>query len=185
LGYYRYTSRPRISFYDDNTNSVSLDNQLIYQTNFLVPRTPQTTASLSLKYEGRKFWFASATVNFADDYWYEFDRARRTEDYAIEVAGGGAPPGSEAWDVVFNQSKAPAAFTVDLFAGKSWRVSSKYFIFVNVGLNNILDNRNVIVSGREAYSRAFRDAADVRQYQNELIYAPGFNYFISVTVNVR
>jgi hypothetical protein len=74
---------------------------------------------------------------------------------------------------------------VDLFAGKSWRVSSKYFIFVNVGLNNILDNRNVIVSGREAYSRAFRDAADVRQYQNELIYAPGFNYFISVTVNVR
>jgi hypothetical protein len=185
LGYYRYTSRPRLSFYEDNTNAVAINNVVIYQTNFLVPRTPQTTASLSVKYEGRKFWFASATVNFADDYWYEFDRARRTGDYAIQVAGAGAQPGSDDWNRVFHQGKAPAAYTLDLFGGKSWRINSKYFLILNIGLNNILDNRNVVVSGREAYFRAFKDVNDNRLYQNELIYAPGFNYFVSLTVNVR
>jgi hypothetical protein len=181
LGYYRYTSRPTINFYEDNTNTVSISNQLTYQTNFLVPRTPQTTASLSVKYEGRRFWFASITLNFADDYWYEFDRQRRTSDYAISVAGTGVQPGSAEWNDIFHQTKAPAAYTLDIFGGKSWRINRKYFLNLNVGLNNILDNRNVVVSGREVYFRAFRDVDDARLYQNELIYAPGFNYFASLT----
>lgn len=181
LGYYRYTSRPTLNFYDDNSNTSSITNQTIYQTNFLIPRTPQTTASVSVKYEGRRFWFAALTLNFADDYWYEFDRARRTSDYAISVAGAGAQPGSDAWNRIFHQTKAPAAYTLDFFGGKSWRIKTKYFLNLNVGLNNILDNRNVVVSGREVYFRAFRDVDDTRLYQNELIYAPGFNYFASLT----
>jgi hypothetical protein len=181
MGYYRYTSRPDISFYDDNTNIASIDGRVIYQTNFLIPRTPQTTAAVSLKYEGKKFWFASATLNFADDYWYEFDRARRTGDYAQQVFSAGTEPGSDSWNRIFHQTKAPATFTLDFFGGKSWRVRKKYFLNFNIGLNNILDNRNIVASGREVYFRAFRDIDDQRLYQNEKIYSPGFNYFTSLT----
>ncbi len=181
LGYYRYTSRPFITFFDDNTNIASIDGRTIYQTNFLVPRTPQTTAAVSLKYEGRKFWFASLTLNYADDYWFEFDRARRTGDYAQQVYTAGTEPGTDNWNRLFDQTKAPAAFTLDLFGGKSWRIREKYFLNFNIGLNNMLDNRNIVASGREVYFRAFRDIDDQRLYQNEKIYSPGFNYFSSLT----
>jgi CarboxypepD_reg-like domain/TonB dependent receptor len=184
LGYYRYTSRPSITFYEDNTNLISLDNKLVYQNNFLVPRTPQTTASASIKYEGRRFWFAALTANFADDLWFEFDRARRTEEYAIQLNGAGAGPGTAVWNEVLDQTKAPAAFTLDLFVGKSWRIKENYFVYFNAGLNNLLDNRNILQSGREVYYRAFRDVDNLNQYSNELQYAPGFNYFISATLRI-
>lgn len=184
LGYYRYASRPSIYFYQDNTNAVVLDNVTAYQNNYLVPRTPQTTASAALKYEGRKFWFASLTFSFMDNMWFEFDRARRTGDYAIELAGAGIQPGSDVWNQVFNQTKAPSAFTVDLFAGKSIRIQRKYFLYLNVGVNNLLDNRSIILSGREAYFRAFQDADDLRLYSNELLYAPGINYFASISIRL-
>jgi hypothetical protein len=184
LGYYHYTSRPELSFYEDNTSTVTLDKVPAYVNNFLVPRTPQTTASAAVKYEGRKFWFASLTFNYVDDMWYEFDRARRTGDYAIQVAGSGVQPGSDLWYKVFNQTKAPAAFTLDFFGGKSWRIKSDYFIYINAGVNNILDNRKIVQTGREAYFRAFKDANDQRLYQNEVLYAPGLNYFLSLTVRM-
>ncbi len=184
LGYYHYTSRPNLSFYSDNTAETIYDNVPVYVNNYLVPRTPQTTASASVKYEGRRFWFAALTFNYVDDMWYEFDRARRTGDYAIEVAGSGVEPGSDLWYKVFNQTKAPAAYTLDIFGGKSVRIKGKYFVYLNVGVNNILDNRKIVQTGREAYFRAFRDANDERLYQNELIYAPGINYFASITVRI-
>lgn len=184
LGYYRYTSRPVLSFYEDNTSVVSIDKVPVYVNNFLIPRTPQTTASASVKYEGSQFWFAALTFNYADDLWYEFDRARRTGDYAIQVAGSGVEPGSDLWNKVFYQAKAPSVYTLDFFGGKSWRIKSKYFLNLNVGVNNILNNLSIIQTGREAYFRAFKDANDERLYQNEVLYAPGTNYFISLTVRI-
>ena len=184
LGYYRYTSRPTLYFYEDNTAIANIDGVAIYQNNYLVPRTPQTTASANVRYEGKKFWFASLTLNFADDMWFEFDRERRTADYAVQVAGTGVVKDSDVWNAIFDQKIAPAAYTLDLFAGKSWRIKYKYFINLNVGVNNILDNRNILASAREAYSRAFKEVDDVRLYSNEVIYAPGTNYFIGLTLRM-
>ena len=80
LGYYRYTSRPYMYFTADNTGAVIFENSTVYQKNFLIAGTPQTTALASLKYEGKKFWFASLTFNWRDDMWYRFDALRRRAD---------------------------------------------------------------------------------------------------------
>jgi hypothetical protein len=81
-----------------------------------------------------------------------------------------------------SSEKAPAAYTIDFFGGKSWKIGD-VFLYLNVGINNILDNRNVIVSGREAYRNAFgREPDDARLYSSEIQYAPGLNYFISLSV---
>jgi hypothetical protein len=54
-----------------------------------------------------------------------------------------------------------------------------------VGVNNILDNKNIIVSGREAYRTAFGREPDNEQlYSAEIQYAPGLNYFISLGVRI-
>ncbi|HNM24941.1 MAG TPA: hypothetical protein PKL15_05900, partial [Saprospiraceae bacterium] len=184
LGYYRYNSRPLISFYEENTNQAAFQNYIVYQKNFLIARTPQTAASAAVRYEGKKFWFATLTFNWIDDVWYDFDRARRTDDYASQLLVNGIAPGSSTWNQIMDQTKAPAAYTLDFFGGKSWRVRSKYFIYLNAGVNNLLDNRDIILSGREAYFRNFQDVNDTRLYSNEISYAIGLNYFISLGLRI-
>jgi hypothetical protein len=58
-------------------------------------------------------------------------------------------------------------------------------VYLNVGVNNILDNKNIIVSGREAYLNAFgREFDDQRLYTHEVQFAPGLNYFVSLGVKI-
>ena len=166
-------------FTTDNTGNVAFDSISTYQDNFLVPRTPQTAASLGLKYEGKKFWFASLSFNWTDDFWYGFDPTRRRAEAVLSLE-----PGSDIWNTIVNQGKAPSAYSLDFFGGKSWKIN-KVFIYLNAGVNNILDNKNIQVSGRESYRAAFgREPDNELLYSSEIQYAPGLNYFISLGVRL-
>ena len=178
-GYYHYTSRPLMYQNADNTGVVGLDSIVVYQKNFLVPRTPQTAATLGVKYQGKRFWFASLNFNWTDDFWFFFDPTRRRAEAVL-----GMEPGSSIWNTVINQRKAPAAYTLDFFGGKSWKIN-KVFLYLNVGVNNLLNNQDIIVSGRESYLNAFGREFDNEQlYTHEVQYAPGLNYFISLGVRI-
>ncbi len=179
LGEYIYTSRPHLIVTEDNT-AFKVYEGTAYLKNFYVPRTPQTTASGSLRYEGRRFWFASLTLNWADNFWFLFDPTRRTAQNVETIV-----PDSDLWRLIIDQKKAPSAYTLDFFGGKSWRIQRDYFIYLNVGVNNILNNTNIINSGREAYLNAFRnDPTDTRLYSTQVLYAPGTNYFVSIALRM-
>ncbi len=175
LGYYHYTSRPLLYVTQDNTDRLIVDGRKVYQEGYLVPRTPQTTGLLGVKYEGRRFWFASLTATFADDNWYSFDRSRRTASFVEPLVKD-----SEPWNLALDQQKAPAAFSLDFFGGKSWKIRN-YFIYLNVGVNNLLNNQDIIISGRDSYRSTYRSVEDVRLYTDEFVYGFGTNYFISLT----
>ncbi|MCC6281444.1 MAG: hypothetical protein IT262_12635, partial [Saprospiraceae bacterium] len=186
LGKYIYTNRPNLMFSLDNgTAAVPIINAgIVYQENFYVPRTPQTTGSFSIRHEGKDFWFASLTLNYAADSWFEFDRVRRTSRFVSGLA-----PDQPIWNTIIDQQKAPAAYTLDFFGGKSWRIArgkNAYFVALNLGVNNILNNQEIVISGRDAYRNAFRnDVSDPRFYTNELLYAYGTNFFASVTLRMQ
>ncbi len=176
VGQYIYTNRPNLYMSPEYNNAPVLNAGAVFQNNFYVPRTPQTTGALSVKYEARRFWFASLSFNYADNFYYEFDRVRRTNAY-VE----GLNPENPIWNTVIDQQKAPAAYTLDFFGGKSWRVARKYFVYLNVGVNNLLNDQNIVISGREVYRNVYRNEIDnPRYYTNELLYAFGTNYFISL-----
>jgi len=180
LGRYIYTSRPTLFLTQDNTADVILDNVTVYQKNFFVPRTPQTTATVGVRYESRRFWFATLSANYADNFWYMFDATRRTAGFAENI-----PRDTELWRQVIDQQKAPAAVTIDFFGGKSWRIKQNYFVYLNVGVNNILNNLNIVTSGRDAYRNAYRnDQTDPRLYTNQVTYAQGTNFFISLALRI-
>jgi len=180
LGEYIYTNRPTLYLTQDNTADVILDGVTVYQKNFYVPRTPQTTAYFSARYEGKRFWFASLTLNWADNSWFLFDQTRRTAGFVEPFERG-----SDIWNLILDQQKAPAAFTLDFFGGKSWRVQRKYFLYFNIGINNLLNNTNIIISGRDAYRNAYRnDTTDPRLYTTQVMYAPGLNYFASLALRM-
>ena len=114
LGYYHYTSRPYMYFTGDNTGAVTFDSILSYQDNFLVPRTPQTAATAGLRYQGKRFWFATLSFNWSDNFWYAYDATRRRAEAVLSLE-----PGSEIWNTIVDQTKAPASYTLDFFGGKS------------------------------------------------------------------
>ncbi|MEQ1747279.1 MAG: TonB-dependent receptor [Saprospiraceae bacterium] len=180
IGEYIYTNRPTLYLTQDNTSDVILNGVTVYQKNFYVPRTPQTTASASVRYEGKQFWFAALTLNWADNFWYQFDQTRRTAGFVEPFQRG-----TELWHLIIDQQKAPSAYTLDFFGGKSWRIKDDYFVYLNVGINNLLNNTNIITSGRDSYRNAYRnDTTDPRLYSSQVIYAPGLNYFISLALRI-
>lgn len=180
IGKYIYTSRPTMYLAPDNIEGLLLNAGQVYQKNFYVPRTPQTAATVSVQYESPKFWRASLSLNYAGRMYYEFDRARRTARFV-----DGLTEASPMWRTVIDQKVAPGNFTLDFFASKSWRLRNNHFVYLNVGINNILDNQKIIISARESYRNAFRyDISDPRFYTSELIYAPGLNYFISLAYRI-
>ncbi len=180
LGEYIYTSRPTMYLTLDNTSQVILDGVTTYQKNFYVPRTPQTTASAGVRYEGKRFWFANLTLNWADNFWYQFDPTRRTAGFVETFERG-----TDLWRLIIDQQRAPAAFTLDFFGGKSWRINRNTFVYLNVGVNNLLNNLNIVTSGRDAYRNAYRnEVTDVRLYSSQITYAPGTNYFISLALRI-
>jgi hypothetical protein len=177
-GRHIYTSRPNLFLSLDNTDSEILNIGTVYQTNFYVPRTPQTAGSVGIKYEGQKFWFAGLTANYVQGMWYDFDRLRRTANFVDAVS-----PELPIFRTINDQIQAPDAFTLDFFGGKSWRIQRKYFVYLNLGVNNLLDKRDIVISGRDSYRNAFRrDVSDPRFYTSEVLYGFGLNYFAQVAL---
>ena len=104
-----------------------------------------------------------------------------------------APPKSEAYNAIFNQTKFEAQYTVDFFGGYSWKLPRHFeinrkstFLVFNVGVNNILNNKDIVTGGYEQLRfDAPTGSADinlVNKFPPKLFYAYGLNYFASVTL---
>jgi hypothetical protein len=91
-------------------------------------------------------------------------------------------PGSAQWDAILAQEQLPNAFTIDIFGGKSFRVKvgeKTSFIYVNIGVNNILNNRNILTGGFEQLRFNFENN-DPSSFPTRYNYGLGINYFASI-----
>lgn len=178
MGKYTYTNRPSVYFTLDNTAELIYDAETVYQKNFYVPSTAQTAMSLSYKHDFKNFWFASITANYLADNWYEFDELRRTASFLDETH---IVKGTPSYDLAIFQEKAPSAFTLDFFGGKSVKIK-KYIVGLNVGVSNILDKKDIILQGNDSYRSSFRDLTDTRIYARKILYATGRTFFINLAI---
>ena len=108
---------------------------------------------------------------------------RRTIDIANPEL---VEPGSPNWYRILNQEEFAPAFTLDLFGGKSWKIKKNY-INLNVGINNILNNRTIKTGGYEQARVDYNLTAnssdakvDIGKFPPKYFYAYGINYFISL-----
>ncbi len=144
LGYYRWTSRPSVSVTVDNSAEVLAENKTVYAKNFLVSGTPQTAASVGLRYKTGSYWFFNVNANYVDHIFLSFNPDRRTADAVpYEQAG------SDLWKNIINQERLPKGYTLDASIGKSFRFDYKYYLNINLSVNNILDNKKIITGGYE------------------------------------
>ncbi len=183
IGRYYYDTRQNVVVTSDNNSIVLPSNDpTIYSKNFRVP-TPQEVYSVGLNYRSPKYWFVNVNFNYFDQMWLGFDPLRRTA-----AAVDGVDPNSKLWRQIIDQTKLPAQYTLDAFAGYSWLMSKRFkslkkrtFMTFSVGVNNILNNTNIISGGYEQlrldYTHLHPDI-----YQPKLFYAYGLNYSANIAL---
>jgi hypothetical protein len=87
---------------------------------------------------------------------------------------------------ILDQVPVENCFTADFFGGYSWRMSLKgkktstVFLSFTAGINNLLNNRNVISGGYEQLRFDF-ETRDPDAFPPKYYYAPGTTYFINMT----
>lgn len=182
VGRYYFTSRQQAIITLDNRNE-NLGTETIYSQNYRVPSTPQEAYSWGLSYRSPKFWFVNITANYFDQMWLEFNPIRRTA-----AAVDGIPEKSELWNQILGQTQWNPQYTVDFFGGYSWKLpksmsinNKSTFLVLNVGVNNLLNNREIITGGFEQL-RFDYDDRNVNKFPPRLFYAYGINFFASATL---
>jgi hypothetical protein len=134
---------------------------------------PQTAASVGLKYSSPKFWFVGTNFNYFADIYLDANPDRRTEE-AIE----GLVASDPQVDEILAQTKLDNGYTINAFAGKSWRIKGKYYLRINVNVNNVLDTKDLATGG---FEQLRYDSRDVGRFPPKIGYMYGRTYFAMVS----
>ncbi|HMU09990.1 MAG TPA: TonB-dependent receptor [Ferruginibacter sp.] len=182
IGKYYYSTRQSATVTTDNSAAVLSQNDIVYSKNYYVP-TPQQAYTIGLDYRSPRFWFVNVNFNYFDKMFLSVNPIRRTE-----AAVSGVTEGSELWNKIVDQISLKPQYTLDLFAGYSWLMNRKFhnlkkrtFLVFNVGVNNILDNRNIVSGGFEQLRFDFT-GKNVDKFPERRFYAYGINYFASMGI---
>ncbi len=183
VGQNTFTNRPTGMLIQDNNASQVAEPYTIYQKNFY-QRGPQSAYSLGFKYTNPHYWFVTLTASYYQNNYLAFDPSRRVRAAVSNETGTThVEPGSDLWNQIINQEKLDNQFTLDLFARKTWKVKG-YYIYLNAGINNILNNTEFITGGYEqrrfTYLEESVEDINVDKFPPKYFYAYGRNYFISL-----
>lgn len=181
IGRYTFTSNQIATVTQDNS-SVVLSNDVVYAKNYNVP-SPQRAFTVGLDYRSPKFWFVNINLNYFDKMWLDFNPIRRTTS-----AVDGVDPNSTLFKQIVGQTELPSQYTVDCFAGYSWKMNKKFkslkkntFLLLNFGVNNLLNNTNIISGGFEQMRFDFA-GKDVDKFPARYFYSYGLNFFASIGI---
>lgn len=174
-GQFLYKGRPIASSYQDNNNTNLFTDRTVYLDNYKVGAGPQLVAGLGYRYNGKKFWFAGVNVNYFDEIFIDPNPDRRTAE-AISKYVETDPQVKEIRD----QQQLPSYFIVNVNAGKSFRIAKKYFLNINLSVNNLLNDQNIITSG---FEQLRWDYSDVNKFDNKYYYMTGATYMAIVNFN--
>ncbi len=181
MGQYVFNSRPTASVFIDNPRDFELGedrNLTVYAENFRLAGMPQSAYTAGINYSSRQFWFANLNFNYFDNIWIDFNPLRRTANAVYGLAAN-----DPLLRKIVDQERAPATFTMDFFGGKSWRIRKKYYLYLNVGVNNLLDNTNFITGGFEQLRFDF-ETRNPDQFPTRYFYNFGRNFFINLSLRI-
>jgi len=172
-GEYRYTNRPTLEAWQDNNATALFSDRTVYLKNYRVGGSPQMVSGIGYKYNGKKFWYAGIYFNYFDHIYVEPNPDRRT----AEAVAGYQDSDADAVKHIVGQERLPAYYTINLNAGKSWRVMKKNYLRLNLMVNNLLNNQNIRTYG---YEQLRWDYKNVDKFPTKYSYMPKITYMASV-----
>ncbi len=182
IGKFRYDTRFLATVTADNTSNLLAKDQVIYSKNYNVP-TPQQAYNLGLNYRSPKYWYVNMNFNYFDDMWLDFNPIRRTA-----AAVDGIPQNTQLWHNILDQVKLDPQYTLDMYAGYSWLMNNRFkgmkkrtFLVFNVGVNNLLNNTNIVSGGFEQLRFDYAEK-NINKFPVKKFYAYGTNFLASITL---
>lgn len=171
IGEHCYSNNPKVNVYEDNNAQAIYEGETVYLNNYYVGEMPQTAGSIGLKYNSPKYWWISVNANAFAEYYMAVNPTNHTYDAVSQT-----DPADRS--KLLAQKKIDDAFTLDLYAGKSWTVKGVY-ILLNLSVNNILNNQDIVLYG---YEQLRSDYSDLDRFPEKYSYLYGTNFFASLTV---
>lgn len=182
IGQYTYNTRQSATVTADNSAAILDKDVTVYAKDFYVP-TPQQAYTIGFDYRSPKFWFINVNFNYFDKMYLNYNPIRRTAS-----AVSGVEPGSDKWYQILDQTKLEDQYTLDAFAGYSWMMNRKFknlkkrtYLVFNLGVNNILNNKNIVSGGYEQLRFDFAEK-NADKFPAKRFYAYGINFFASVGI---
>lgn len=172
-GQFLYDSRPTATIVQDNSTELLAENKTIYFKNYKVGGIPQTAGSIGLKYNSPKFWFVGVNFNYFADIYLDANPDRRTEE-ALSNYVTADPQVNE----VVDQTKLDNDYSVNVFAGKSWRIKNKYYLRLNINVNNVLNNTEFETGG---FEQLRYDQSNISKFPPKIGYMYGRNFFAMIS----
>jgi len=170
--------RPVVDLIQDNTGTVLLEDETIYVKNFRM-QGAQSAYTVGLSYNSPKFWYVNMNFNYFDNIYLDYNPLRRTID-----AVDGIERGSDFYFDILKQERLDPGFTLDFFGGGSKKFGS-HFIYLNVGVNNILNNQTLRTGGFEQTRLATVDDSntieDLGRFPSRYFFSFGRNYFVNLS----
>ena len=178
-GRYTYISRPDATVTIDNSSEI-VSQETVYLKNFHVGNTPELayTGGLSVNYDA---FFLNLNFNYTARNWIDVNSVRRTS-LALDLV-----PEGELQDQILDQEMYDNQFSIDLFAGYTWRLRNTFdkmrgghTLVFNVGISNLTNNTEFVAIGFENNRFDYEDK-NLGKFQNKYFYGNGINYFANIT----
>lgn len=171
-----YSNNPKLQAWQDNTNTPLYYNRRSYLKNYRLGSSPQFVSAISYRFTGRKRWSAGLGLNYFSEIYVEPNPDRRTE----ETVGKFQTGEEQQVKQITGQEKLPAYFTLNATISKSFKIRKIYTLTMNGSVNNILNNKNCIVSG---YEQLRWDQQDLSRFPNKYTYMGGITYLVILQFN--
>lgn len=181
-----YSNRPSVTVYLDQ-EAEKLRTSTVYIKNFRLDRSPQSAYTMGFSYRGKQFWTAYVNFNYFANNWIGINPERRTlaavsytenPEFSHETVG----QDSELWNAIVDQEQFPEAFTMSISGRKSWKIGGK-FIYLNVGIDNLLNTTDFKTGGFEQRRFDFEDK-NVEKFPNRYYYSKGRTYFVNISFRI-
>lgn len=182
LGQTFYTNNPHVTLYLDNDTSLSTVQKNVSIKNYYAVSGPQSAYSLGLTYNSKKFWNLSINANYFDRNFVQINPNRRSSE-AVNLLD----PSSVLYNQIINEERLPAFYTINIKFSKSLLLSkvltsftNKQRAYVYVGIQNVLNNQNIMLYGREQLRYNFTDN-NPNTFANKYLFASGRTYWAGVS----
>jgi hypothetical protein len=171
-GWYGYTSNPNTAVIadDEAANADAITFHKAYITGYSVGGRPQTAGTATLTYRSPSYWFVGITGSFAANSYIEINYDRRTYEAMSFL------PKTPQHAQLLEQEKYPAAYTLDAFAGASWRGDNSGTWGINGNVQNIL-NSNFKTGG---FEQLRYDVASLSKFPSKYYYSFGLTFFVQM-----
>ncbi|MEY4604619.1 MAG: hypothetical protein RIT43_1911 [Bacteroidota bacterium] len=180
-GQFLYNSRPQATITIDNSSEVVAEGRTVYLKNYHLGGMPQTAASIGLKYNSPKFWFAGCSFNYFTDIYIDPNPDRRTAE-AVEKYVEDDPQWAEivGETVIHRLSDNPFFdnnYTLDIYGGASFKIKGK-ILRLTATINNALNNTNFVSGG---FEQLRYDSNTIGKFPPKYGFMYGTSYFIMLT----